>query len=291
VGVSGDAANPVGPSAFRIGGDGTIRILDNANRRLLFFTPAGKPDHMLALPDVHHPVDFIVNPNGEAFILDQKDDQTAQVVRYTRDGKLEQQLPLGAISPDGINLTADQDLLVVGSDQTYWTVIHQGTVVAPSIQPLTRREGIATPRSPLIFRASAAVAAQALNIVDPVSDGVLSTVPLHLPSATTQFANVDRAMNLYFRSAIDSPSIAVVRVMPDGTVAGGAQIEAGCHVSWRQYYIDQVGTAWTLCVTESGVSVKRYTLQDLQGQPLPLADPQPADVPWQPAPGTPIQRG
>jgi hypothetical protein len=89
-------------------------------------------------------------------------------------------------------------------------------------------------------------------------------------------------MNLYFVGYRDS-GMAVARVLPDGTVAGGAQIqEQGCHLSWRQFYIDQTGSAWTLCVNYQGATVKRYTLLNSIGQPLPEAAKQPADVIWRP---------
>ena len=42
VGIRGGSLNAVGPGAFRIGGDGTIRLLDNNNQRILFFDQQGK---------------------------------------------------------------------------------------------------------------------------------------------------------------------------------------------------------------------------------------------------------
>src|SRR5215207_6670295 len=42
VGINNDGSNIIGPRSFRIGADGTIRLLDNVNRRILFFDQSGK---------------------------------------------------------------------------------------------------------------------------------------------------------------------------------------------------------------------------------------------------------
>jgi hypothetical protein len=117
-------------------------------------------------------------------------------------------------------------------------------------------------------------------------------VAFTLPLETTQFANVDRAMNLYFRGDWGSSELTVVRALPDGTIAGGGRIqEVGCRLSWRQYYIDLAGTVWTLCITDKGASVKRYILLDMSGQPLPAVAPKPADVIWRPGAETQLAKG
>jgi hypothetical protein len=72
------------------------------------------------------------------------------------------------------------------------------------------------------------------------------------------------------------------RVLPDGTIAGGARIAPGCQLSWRTLYVDQAGAAWTLCANSEGVTVTRYLLHDLDGQPLPEVAQEAADVLWRP---------
>jgi hypothetical protein len=95
---------------------------------------------------------------------------------------------------------------------------------------------------------------------------------------------VDRALSLYFtRPSAENDAVDVWRVAPDGTVAGGAHVATGsCGTSWRNFYIDQAGAAWTMCVDGQGATVTRYTLQDSAGQPLPEAAKDAADVAWKP---------
>jgi hypothetical protein len=286
VGIRGDSLNSSGPMAFRIGGDGTIRVLDNYNRRVLFFDQKGKLLRSLSIDEARNPVDFIVNPQGSVFVLDRGDGRTTQVLRYAPDGRLAERLPLDTNvgGAEAITLTADQDLLIVSGNQAYWSLIHKGVTVAPELQPLTRREGTATPRSPMIFRTIAdAGGTRTVYIAQTTSIDAISSLSVNLPAEVGLFFNVDRAMNLYFVGDWGYPGMAVVRVLPDGTVAGGAQIQLeGCHLSWRQFYIDQAGSVWTMCVNDQGATVKRYTLVGPDGQPLPEASKQPADVIWRP---------
>jgi hypothetical protein len=286
VGIRGDSLNAVGPGAFRIGGDGTIRLLDNYNRRILFFDQEGKPLGSLSIAEAENPVDFIVNPQGSVFVFDRGDGITTQILRYTPAGTLAERLPLDSNvgGADGIMLTADQDLLIVSGNLTYWSLIHKGVVVAPELQPLTNRKGTATPRSPLIFRTIGdASGARTLSVESTTSPSSITSLALNLPNQVGYFFNIDRAMNLYFIGYLGYSEMAVARVLPDGTVAGGAQIqEEGCQLSWRQFYIDQAGAAWSLCVNYQAATMKRYTLQSPAGQPLPEASTEPADVIWRP---------
>lgn len=275
----------IGPVAFRIGGDGTIRLLDNSNRRILFFDQQGQLLRSLSIAEATNPVDFIVDPQGTIFVFDRGDGLTTQVLRYAPNGKLAQRLPLDAdVGGDGIMLTADQDLLIVTSNQMYWSLIHKGVVVAPELQPLTIREGTATPRSPLIFRTVGdANGTHTLALASITSPETIANVALALPYRVGRFFNIDRAMNLYFIDDWGYEDMAVARVLPDGTVAGGAHIhETGCQLAWRRVYIDQSGSAWSLCASGPGATVKRYTLLSPTGQPLPDISKEPADVIWRP---------
>jgi len=272
--------------AFRIGGDGTIRLLDNSNRHILFFDEQGQLLRSVSIAEATNPVDFIVDPQGAIFVFDRGDGLTTQVLRYAPNGKLVERLPLDANvgGADGIMLTADQDLLIVSSNQMYWSLIHKGVVVAPELQPLTIREGMATPRSPLIFRTTGdANGTHTLVLESITSPGTIANVALDLPQQVGRFFNIDRAMNLYFIDDWGNSEMTVARVAPDGVVAGGAHIhEAGCQFSWRRVYIDQSGAAWSLCANDQGTTVRRYTLLSPTGQPLPELSKEPADVIWRP---------
>src|SRR4051812_45850324 len=149
VGING------GPRSFCIGADGTIRMLDNVNKRILFFDQSGKVTRTLRLDQTQEPIDFIVNNAGETFVYGGDGGPNFHVLRYGPDGKVTLSLPVSpGVNADGIMLTAAQDLVLVQGNQTFWTLLHQGVTVDPKIQPLTVQEGVATPRSPAIFRTS-----------------------------------------------------------------------------------------------------------------------------------------
>jgi hypothetical protein len=163
-------------------------------------------------------------------------------------------------------------------------------IVDPKIQPLTVQEGVVTPRSPTIFRTapgeSGTLDLRAIGLNAGTSGehfmevgGVTTSVP-----ADARFFNVDRAMSLYFtRPSAEGDAVDIWRVLPDGSIAGGAHIVTGaCGTSWRNLYIDQAGAAWTMCVDAQNATITRYTLQDANGQPLPEAAREAADVAWKP---------
>jgi hypothetical protein len=263
------------------------------NRRILFFGQDGKPARALDIKEAQNPIDFIVNNAGEVFVYDGSDGSKPQVLRYGPDGKVTAEIPVSpgvSTAADGIMLTAAQDLMLVQGNQTYWSLLHSGVAVPPQIQPLTMHEGAATPRSPTIFRTSLDESGAPYLHIVALTGGIAGDMmvdvdgrQINLPPEA-RFFNVDRAMNLYFtRISPDADAADVWRVLPDGTIAGGAHILSGaCRSSWRTMYVDQAGSAWSLCVGEQGATVKRYTLLDTNSQPLPAAPQQAADVPWKP---------
>jgi hypothetical protein len=291
VGIQSDTPNIIGPRSFRIGADGSIRVLDNVNHRVLFFDQSGEVGRTLRLDDSQEAVDFIVNNAGEVFVYSGDGGSNFKVLRYGPDGKLTAQFPVSpGVSADGIMLTAAQDLMLIQGNQTYWTLLHRGVVVDPKIQPLTMQEGAVTPRSPAIFRTlpgeNGTVDLHAIGLNAGLSgENVMEIANLtaSLPS-DARFFNVDRAMSVYFtRTTPDGDAVDVWRVLPDGTTAGGAHIlRGGCEGSWRTFYVDQAGAAWTMCVDGQGATITRYTLQDSNGQPLPEAARDAADVAWKP---------
>jgi len=294
IGVSGAAGSFYGPPSFRIGADGSIRLLDALNRRVVFYTPAGKLARALAIAEAGDPVDFIVNNAGDVFVYDRgapRDDGMGytgqQVLRYGPSGILRDSLPVSdAIRGDALMLTADQHLvLALGNELTY-LISHDGEPVPPQLQPATRQRGAATPRSPVLFRVEPQDGGFRLDLDTAYSSRPVNNDwrPLAVPADEATFFNVDRAMNLYLTGALDGPMIAVRRLAPDGSALGGARIDvAACagH-SWHTFYVDQEGAAWTLCSGEAGVTVRRYDLLDQAGQPLPTAPDAAADVPWRP---------
>jgi hypothetical protein len=113
VGIGRDVSGTNGPRAFRIGSDGTLRILDSVNKRVLFFGQNGKLLRTLKLDA--DPIDFIVDNQGEVFVY-ASDGGRNQVLHYDSRGKLIERLPVasGASVPaDGIMLNSNQDVMLV----------------------------------------------------------------------------------------------------------------------------------------------------------------------------------
>ncbi|HEU4325204.1 MAG TPA: hypothetical protein VFS21_18830 [Roseiflexaceae bacterium] len=282
-----------GAAAFRIGGDGTVRVLDAVNKRVLFLGQDGAQGRVQSLAEAQEPVDFIVNNDAEVFVFDQGQGSNPQVLRYGRGGELAARYPLApgvAVNANGITLTSDQTLMLTWENSRVWTVLHRGVVVPPEVQPLTEQPGAASPRSPVLFETRAGSGAPTLWVVGLTSSiagdmlGEVQRLDTPLPPEA-RFFNVDRAMNLYFLRQSDQDETADLwRVQPDGSVAGGAQIPlTGCGLrSWRSLYVDQPGAVWTMCAVEGGVAFTRYDLLDPAGAPLAAAPPQAAEVAWRP---------
>lgn len=291
VGISGTGDDVSGPRAFRIGSDGSLRLLDTLNNRILFFTKDGKPARTLAINGVTQVTDFIINNNGEAFVLATLDAGQPTILHYNQAGAVVEQIALNGMignSADGIMLTAQGWLMLVQGNTRSWVIRHDAIDTPPNLQALTERNVVPTPRSPALFNSTFdATGAPDLRIFGPNGDALVQTMALAPESPkTTSFFNVDRAMNLYTASDFTQPQVDLYRLAPEGNVLGAARIDtSGCGStlrSWRSYYIDQVGAAWALCVTAEQATLTRYTLINEQGQPLPEAAPTPADVAWKP---------
>ena len=291
----GNGADQIGANAtFRIGADGSIRILDSDNKRLLFFNGAGKFQNMRPLPEANNPQDFIVANTGEMFVLDfagDTPDRVGRVLHYNADDSLNQRIAISEnLFASNIMLNATNDL-ILGSYHSYWVIRHNNVLVPPQIQPLTMHNGVITPRSPLVFLNEFDTVDRTIVRIQSPTDVNTTSFVMNVPSQQSLF-NVDRAMNLYTTSYLSNASsdgINVWRYAPynDGVALGGAQINdtLGCDFGTqadRRFYIDQAGAAWTLCLSASGARINRYTLVDASGVPLPAAASEPADVPWKP---------
>jgi hypothetical protein len=288
----GAGADQIGPNAtFRIGADGSIRLLDSENKRLLFFSSAGEYQNSRELAEANNPLDFIVESSGDLYVLDYAGDnvdRAGPVLHYGADGALKARIALGTdIFPTGIMLTANSDLMLINGDH-YWVAQRNGSPIPAEAQALTQRKGLVTPRSPVAFNNSLDAAHNLTVTTQSVIDMQTTSQVLTAPGADT-FFNIDRAMNVYVTSALTSASeqgIKVWRYSPGGELLGSAAIALpGCDFTSaadRRFYIDQAGAAWTLCITPETTTVSRYTLVDQGGAPLPEAASEPADVPWKP---------
>lgn len=286
----------LGPPSFRIGADGSIRLLDAGNKRVLFYSTQGELLRELALPEAVRPLDFIVNGEGEIFVYDRGDADAngpqfgQRVLRYGPDGALAETVPISErIVGDAIMLTSDQHLVLVQDNRRSYLIIHAGQALPPAIQPATGQIGAVTPRSPVIFHVDERSGNWPLLDINSAYSGgpnYALNLALFVPPGEAAFFNVDRGMNLYLTDfAPGAQSAAFRRVAPDGAVIGAGRIDlAGCSgLTWRGLYIDQEGAAWRLCTSVQGVQISRYDLVDAGGAPLPPAGEADASVDWHPA--------
>jgi hypothetical protein len=279
-------------ATFRIGADGSIRVLDSDNRRLLFYDAAGALRREQPLAEANSPLDFIVANSGEIFVLDFGGDganQNGPVLRYAADGTLAERIAVGQnVVGAALMLNSQNYLFVVNGVESHTLIQHDGVAVPAATQPFTAHRGGITPRSPVAFISEY----DNPNNVSKVS--VLNVTATNSPQriliapAGQHFFNIDRAMNVYTTSSLDVPLTAMTtqRYSPAGELLGAAHIDlAGCDMERqadRRFYIDQAGAAWTLCITPAGATISRYSLLDAGGQPLPAAASEPADVSWRP---------
>lgn len=294
-----------GPGAFRIGSDSTIRVLDRVNKRVLFFSPDGKPGRVQPITEAQDPIDYIVNNDGEVFVFDngvyhQETGQQhqKQVLLYKPNGRLNTRYPIAdAVQANGIMLNTQQDLfLVSGSfyeNAMSTTIFSSGKAVDVAHQTLTMHRGLPTPRSPMMFTTRAHPGGDGLVGLD-VLLAQLAREPrlimdnLALP-ASAQFLNVDRAMNLYFMEfASEGNAVRIWRVAPDTSISGGGSIDVtGCEdFNWRSIYIAQDGEAWRMCNTKDTTTLSRYNLIGTDAKPLgkveKMDEQASKNVPWAP---------
>ena len=300
-----DTSQIQGPSSFRIGSDATIRVLDRGNKRVLFFSPEGQPGRVQPITEANDPIDYIVNNNGEVFVLDNgvynQDNgfhEQKQILLYKPDGALNTRYPIAdAVQANGIMLNTQQDLFVVSGsfyeNATTISVLAAGQAVNVAHQFLTRHRGLPTPRSPMMFLTRVHTSDDIGAGMD-VLLGQVAAEPrlimdnLALP-ATAQFLNVDRAMNLYFMNFVpDANIIQLWRVAPDTTIVGGGAIDlTGCQAfDWRSIYAAQDGEIWRMCNMADRTIISRYNLIGMDGQPLAkvekIDEAAAKNVPWAP---------
>jgi hypothetical protein len=280
-------------TTLRIGADGSIRVLDSDNRRLLFYDAAGALQREQPLAEADSPLDFIVANSGEIFVLDDAGDTTngvGPVLRYAADGTLAERIALGEkIFAAAIMLNANNDLFVANGAY-YWLIQHDGQALPAEVQPFTARVGSITPRSWAAFVSEGNQESGRATIKISKPDDVANSQMILLVPVDQQFFNIDREMNIYATTApyFWDSGIDVWRYNSAGVAMGGAHIDtSGCQydssdAASRNFYIDQAGSAWVLCLNDAGATINNYHLLDSERQPLPAAASEPADVAWKP---------
>jgi hypothetical protein len=276
-----------GPPTFRIAADGSIRVLDALNKRLLFFNPgaAGQPFKLaqtLDLSFLQRPIDFVVTGKGDLYVLDA---EGWTIDHLSISGKELNNIPLNPATKgkfSTISLTADGRIIGLNQNTGYLLIDAAGPIALED-QPNAQLEGSATVRSNAIFSIVGDNSNQRLQSLLINYGGVApATIPLGEIDGQVSFLDVNQGMEPYVQ--ITRGTVAEVqRYGVDGLLLGSISIDlAGCRQVARGIYIDRPGDVYTMCVTDTGVSIKRYVMADTQGQPLPRYEQLVDSAPWAP---------
>ncbi|MBD0330168.1 MAG: hypothetical protein ICV64_08710 [Thermoleophilia bacterium] len=102
---SGPEQSRIGPSAFDVAADGSLVVLDQVNRRLARFRPAGRAVEHTAIPFSGGEGDLALAPDGTAHVLDEGGHERGPVVRsFARSGEAVATAPLAAPSADMLRM-------------------------------------------------------------------------------------------------------------------------------------------------------------------------------------------
>jgi hypothetical protein len=280
VGVTGIA----GPSTFRVGADGTIRIMDTVNRRLLFLAGAsGKLQRTINLSTLQRPTDFVVTGQGAVYVLDAG---TWTVAQFTLDGRKPRSLQLnpalkGRFST--LSLLADGRLAGLGAGQGYVLMFANGMPMPLEDQPRATVAGTVTVRSNANFilapdrenakRRRLSIQGAGVSLMD------LNLGELGGPAT---FLDVNQCMEPYVAVTHGAQS-EIRRYTVRGELMGTLTVDTrSTRRVLRPIYVDRPGTIFTMTVTATGVRIQRYTMTNAAGAPLPMCNQLVTTTPWSP---------
>jgi hypothetical protein len=288
VGITNDAA----PPTFRIAADGSIRIMDTVNKRLLFFNGASGPlERTIDLQALQHPIDFAVSGSGDVFVLDAG---AWSLTGYGLDGQLEGNTPTHPLFKglfSTISLDAHGGLWGVG-DQVRYTIMPAEAPLDGVHEGETLFRGVPTVRSPMSFeiRENSRQPGGKLLSINNFTDGSLAQFDLGDADGDVSFLDVNQGMEPYVQIA-NGTTTQVRRFSVTGDLLGSLTIDrSGCRMAARAVYVDRPGDVYGMCADDAGVTVTRYVMTDDAGSRLPLFDQLVTDAPWspgtlQPSPG------
>lgn len=276
-----------GPPTFRIAADGSIRVMDTVNKRLLFFsaTTSSQPFKLtqaLDLSFLKRPTDFVVTGKGDLYVLDAE----AWAISHLSIGGAE--LNNIALNPatkgkfTTISLTADGRIFGLERTNGYLLIDSAGPIAIED-QPNAQVEGGATVRSNAIFSIVGDNSNQQRKSLIINYGGIApATIPLGEIDDEVTFIDINQGMEPYILAAGDTTA-EVQRFNVAGQLLGTLTLDlSGCRPVPRGVYVDRPGDIYTMCVGDQGVSIKRYVMTDAQGQPLPRFDQLVQSAPWSP---------
>ncbi|HEY0734920.1 MAG TPA: hypothetical protein VGD69_08420 [Herpetosiphonaceae bacterium] len=272
-----------GPPTFRIAADGSIRVMDTLNKRLLFFT--GQPFKLtqtLDLSFLQRPTDFVVTGKGDLYVLDA---EAWAISHLSIQGA---ELNNIALNPETkgkfttISLTADGRIFGLERKNGYLLIDAAGPIPIED-QPNSQVEGSATVRSNAIFSIVADNSNQQRQSLLINYGGVApATIPLGEVEGEVTFLDINQGMEPY-TLVTRGTTAEVQRFSVDGLLLGTLTLDlSGCRAIPRGVYVDRPGDIYTMCVGAQGVSIKHYVMTDAQGQPLPRFDQLVQNAPWSP---------
>lgn len=276
-----------GPPTFRIAADGSIRVMDTINKRLLFFNAATssqpfKLAETLDLSLLKRPTDFVVTGKGDLYVLDA---EAWAISHLSITGSELNNIPLNPATKGKfttISLTADGRIF--GLDrQTGYLLIDAAGPIAIEDQPASIVEGGATVRSNAIFSIVGDNTNPKIQSLLINYGGIApATIALGPIDGEVTFLDINQGMEPYTVTTRES-TLEVQRHSVDGQLMGAITLDrSGCRAVPRGVYVDRPGDVYTMCVGDQGVSIKRYVIVDAQGQPLPRYDQLVDRAPWAP---------
>jgi hypothetical protein len=272
-----------------VAADGSLRIMDTVNKRLLFYAPGhaganGKLQRTIDLSSLEQPTDFAVTTVGDVFVLDAA---AWALAMYTMDGAEQNITPLhpslkGLFST--ISLTADGSLWGVGENQHHSLIFDSSTAPADVTNDASYG-GAVTVRSAAYFaieRGQTSTSQAVLNISN-VGDGTPIQFKLGQIDGPATFLDVNQGMEPYI--LVQNGSVSKVRRYSVSGELRGTLIldQQGCRPMSRSIYVDRPGDVYVMCASAEGATITRYALTDADGQALPLFDQLVTTAPWSPA--------
>lgn len=277
VGITCSAA----PTSFRVGSDGSYRIMDAVNKRILFFNgKTGKLERTINLASLGRPTDFAITSAGVVHVLDA---QKWVVARVSMSGKL---LSTFALSPKlkgkitTLSLAADNRLFGIGFDGT--TESSYPLANTQEAFPVAVQEsllpGAVTVRSNSFFRT------EGNDLIIRFSDEftVAGIINVGAVSGARKFVDVNQGMEPYV-SISNQGLIEVRRYAVNGNLMGKLNFDLRPYrTALRRVYVDRPGAVYTMQIGRNGLTIQRFVMTDSAGKPLPLTTRLVTTAPWSP---------
>jgi hypothetical protein len=283
VGVTADDQ----PPTFRIAADGSIRIMDTVNKRLLFFNrqasgTAYVSAQTINLSSMKRPTDFVVTGKGDLYVLDAED---WILEHLSIDGKKLNTIPLNPATKGAfttISLTADGRIMGLAGQSGYILATSGGPIPLDD-QPNAQLEGVVTVRSNALFSITPDSNQQRRQMLLINYGGIAPTeIDLGEVDGQVTFLDVNQGMEPYIVVS-RGPATEVRRYNVTGELLGVLSLDrAGCRPATRGVYVDRPGDVYTMCVDEQGITIKQYSMVDAQGQPLARFEQLVEAAPWSP---------